>query len=100
MEDCTVEGYSIRAGTRLVVNVWKIHRDLNIWTDPSEFRPQRFLISKGNMDALDPNFTLMPFGFGRRSCPGASSAVHVLQLTLARLVHAFNLAAVDDQPVT
>ncbi|OWM74469.1 xanthotoxin 5-hydroxylase CYP82C2-like [Punica granatum] len=99
IEDCTVAGYSVPAGTRLVVNTWKIQRDPTVWTDPLEFRPERFLTSKAHVDALGPSFKLIPFGFGRRSCPGASFALHVLHLTLARLIHAFDLATLNDQPV-
>ena len=42
-EDCTVVGFHIQAGTRLLVKIWKMHRDPGIWSDPLEFRPERFL---------------------------------------------------------
>ncbi|KAJ0803444.1 putative cytochrome P450 [Helianthus annuus] len=45
-EDCIVGGHTVPKGTRLFVNIWKIHHDPQIWTDPFEFRPERFLTTK------------------------------------------------------
>ncbi|GJS65461.1 cytochrome P450 CYP82D47-like protein, partial [Tanacetum coccineum] len=42
-EDCTIAGYHVPKGTWLLINMWKLHRDPNIWSDPCEFRPERFL---------------------------------------------------------
>ncbi|KAM4129609.1 hypothetical protein ACJW30_01G036400 [Castanea mollissima] len=99
LEDCNVAGYNVKAGTRLVVNVWKIQRDPRVWTNPSSFQPERFLTSHVNVDIRGQNFELIPFGSGRRSCPGVSFAIQVLHLTLARLLHAFEFATPLDQPV-
>ena len=99
LEDCNVAGYNVKAGTRLVVNVWKIQRDPRVWTNPSSFQPERFLTSHVNVDVRGQNFELIPFGSGRRSCPGVSFAIQVLHLTLARLLHAFEFETPLDQPV-
>ncbi|XVF63954.1 hypothetical protein PTKIN_Ptkin09bG0128200 [Pterospermum kingtungense] len=99
IEDCTVAGYHVPAGTRLVVNVWKIQRDPRVWPNPSAFLPERFLKSHANIDLRGQQFELIPFGSGRRSCPGASFALQLLHLTLARFLHAFELATPSDQPV-
>ncbi|KAF2324443.1 hypothetical protein GH714_014151 [Hevea brasiliensis] len=99
LEDCTIGGYHVPAGTRLMVNVWKIHRDPRLWTDPSAFQPQRFLTSHVGVDVRGQHFVLIPFGSGRRSCPGTSFALHALHLTIARLLHAFDLSTPMDQPV-
>ncbi|KAK9232641.1 hypothetical protein WN943_022889 [Citrus x changshan-huyou] len=102
MEDCTVSGYHVPAGTRLMINAWKIQRDPRVWENPSAFQPERFLPGHGahaDVDVRGQQFELIPFGSGRRSCPGASSALQVLHLTLARLLHSFELATPLDQPV-
>ncbi|KAK3231503.1 hypothetical protein Dsin_003384 [Dipteronia sinensis] len=100
MEDCTVNGYRVAAGTRLIVNVWKIQRDPRVWTNPSAFQPERFLTSHPHVDVRGQQFELIPFGSGRRSCPGASFALQVLHLTLARLLHGFDISTpLIDQPV-
>ncbi|KAK9176906.1 hypothetical protein WN944_028925 [Citrus x changshan-huyou] len=91
MEDCTIDGYHIPAGTRLIVNLWKMHRDPSIWANPSEFIPDRFLNENAKLDVNGQDFEFLPFGSGRRKCPGISFALQVQHLTLARLLHAFNL---------
>lgn len=99
LEDCTVAGYRVPAGTRLVVNVWKIQRDPRVWENPSAFAPERFLESHSHVDVRGQQFNLMPFGFGRRSCPGVSFAMQVLHLTLARLLHGFKIETASGQAV-
>ncbi|XP_059595549.1 xanthotoxin 5-hydroxylase CYP82C4-like [Vitis vinifera] len=71
MEDCHVAGYHIPKGTRLFVNAWKLHRDPSVWSDPEDFQLERFLTSHANLDVLGQHFELIPFGSGRRSCPGS-----------------------------
>ncbi|KAF2324460.1 hypothetical protein GH714_014459 [Hevea brasiliensis] len=66
IEDCSVGGYHIPAGTRLIVNVSKIHRDSRVWFNPSEFIPERFLTTHQDVDVKGQNFELLPFGSGRR----------------------------------
>ena len=88
-ESCILGGYNIPKGTRLVVNLWKIHHDANIWSDPFEFRPERFLTSHKDTDVRGQHFELIPFGSGRRICPGISFSLQIIQLTLASLIHGF-----------
>ncbi|KAL6215942.1 hypothetical protein ACLB2K_015368 [Fragaria x ananassa] len=101
LEDCTVAGYHVPAGTRLVVNVWKIQRDPSVWTNPSTFEPERFMTnsSHSNVDVRGQQFELIPFGSGRRSCPGVSFALQVLHLTLARLLQAFQFETASEELV-
>ncbi|KAL6216082.1 hypothetical protein ACLB2K_009309 [Fragaria x ananassa] len=98
-EDCTVGNYHVPAKTRLIVNVWKLHRDPNVWQDPCIFRPERFLSCLGDFDVRGQNFELMPFGSGRRICPGISLALQVIELTLAHLLHGYEITAPLDEPV-
>ncbi|KAG8634870.1 xanthotoxin 5-hydroxylase CYP82C4 [Manihot esculenta] len=99
MEDCIIASFHIPAGTRLYLNLWKLHRDPSIWTNPLEFQPERFLNEHASLDVRGRDFEYLPFGSGRRMCPGVSFAVQVLSLTLARLLHGFELMSVSDSPV-
>ncbi|KAJ7976845.1 Cytochrome P450 family protein [Quillaja saponaria] len=93
-ESCRIGGYEIPAKTRLFVNVWAIGRDSNQWENPLEFRPERFISKEGSgksqLDVRGQHFHLLPFGSGRRGCPGISLALHVVQANLAALVQCFD----------
>ncbi|KAF9600188.1 hypothetical protein IFM89_005012 [Coptis chinensis] len=90
--DCNIGGYHVKAGSRLLVNIWKVQQDPTLWSDPSEFRPERFLDGNSKMDVKGQHFELIPFGSGRRMCPGLLFALNVIHLVLARLLHSFDLA--------
>ncbi|KAE8689131.1 Kinase superfamily protein [Hibiscus syriacus] len=94
MEDCNVAGYDILKGTRVFVNTWSIGRDPSLWEQPEEFRPERFL--GRNIDVKGTNFELLPFGAGRRMCPGYNLGLKMIQLSLANLLHGFNWKLPDD----
>ncbi|XWS31239.1 hypothetical protein CRYUN_Cryun23aG0060500 [Craigia yunnanensis] len=98
-EDCSVSGYHVQKGTRVIVNLWKLHRDPRIWSNPDEFQPERFLTSPKNVDVLGQHFELIPFGSGRRSCPGMTLALQMTHLTIARILHRFDLTTPFDEPV-
>ena len=86
-EDTTVAGYDIPAGTRVLVSVWSIGRDPALWDAPEEFMPERFLGSR--LDVKGQDYELLPFGSGRRMCPGYSLGLKVIQVSLANLLHGF-----------
>ncbi|KAL6297192.1 hypothetical protein ACE6H2_005334 [Prunus campanulata] len=98
-EDCMVGDYHVPAGTRLLVNLSKLHRDPKVWSDPNEFRPERFLTTHKSFDVKGHDFELIPFGSGRRMCPGMSLALKVIALTLASLLHGFEITTPTDEPV-
>ncbi|KAF2284548.1 hypothetical protein GH714_026386 [Hevea brasiliensis] len=99
MEDCTLCGYHIPKGTRFLTNLWKLHRDASVWPNPEEFKPDRFLTTHTHVDLLGQNFELVPFGSGRRSCPGLNFALQVVQLGMARLLQGFNFTTPNNEPV-
>lgn len=99
MEDCTIDGYHVPRGTRLLVNLSKIHRDERVWSNPNEFDPERFLTTHGGFDVRGKNFEFLPFGSGRRMCPGVSFALYVMDLALATVLHGFDFATASGEPV-
>ncbi|KAL5705004.1 hypothetical protein ACHQM5_023356 [Ranunculus cassubicifolius] len=99
IKDCTVAGYHVPAGTQLLTNISKIQRDPRIWSNPNEFQPERFLSTQANVDVRGQHFELIPFGSGRRSCPGISFALQVIHLVLARLLHGFDFETPNSAPV-
>ncbi|XP_015900336.3 geraniol 8-hydroxylase [Ziziphus jujuba] len=87
--DVEVCGYNIPEGTQVFVNSWAISRDPMYWPDrPTEFVPERFLVSNVEFRGTDLSYT--PFGAGRRICPGLSLAVRMLSMSLGSLVHLFD----------
>ncbi|CAJ2678508.1 unnamed protein product [Trifolium pratense] len=88
MEDIKLDGYDIAAGSQVIVNAWAIARDSSIWEKPLEFKPERFMNSSIDYKGLD--FELIPFGAGRRGCPGVTFAISINELVLANLVNQFD----------
>lgn len=97
IEDCTIGGYHVPAGTRLLTNISKLQRDPFIYSNPLEFRPERFLTTHKNVDLKGQHFELIPFGAGRRMCPGISFGLKVMQITLANLLHGFDIVTQDGR---
>ncbi|EEF52493.1 cytochrome P450, putative [Ricinus communis] len=99
-EDCILGGYHIKKGTRVLPNVWKIQTDPNVWPDPLEFKPERFLTSPNkDIDVRGQHMELLPFGSGRRACPGASLAMPMLNLSLATFLQCFEISNPTDAPI-
>ncbi|XP_023542559.1 cytochrome P450 71B26-like isoform X3 [Cucurbita pepo subsp. pepo] len=83
-----LNGYDIDSKAHLHINVWAIGRDPQSWTDPEEFFPERFIGS--NIDYKGQNFELIPFGSGRRICPGMNMGTLMVKLALANLLLCFD----------
>ncbi|MBA0683658.1 hypothetical protein Goari_025296 [Gossypium aridum] len=89
MEDIVIDGCYIPKKSRVLVNVWAIGRDPNVWSNNvEEFFPERFINS--NIELHGHDFELIPFGSGRRVCPGKKLGLITIKLILAQLVHCFD----------
>ncbi|CAO2163794.1 unnamed protein product [Urochloa humidicola] len=92
MVDCEVDGYTIPSGTRVIVNEWAIGRDPEAWEKAEEFMPERFM-EGGSAAAVDfrgNDFQFVPFGAGRRICPGLNFGMATVEIMLANLVYCFD----------
>ncbi|KAL0923469.1 hypothetical protein M5K25_007527 [Dendrobium thyrsiflorum] len=89
--------YEIFNGSTVIINVYSVNRDPKYWEKPSEFRPNRFM-EDGDQEELSykgMHFQYLPFGSGRRMCPGATLSVQVITLTLAALIQCFEWPGED-----
>lgn len=94
-EACNVLGYEIPRNTRVLVNVWAIGRHPNSWVDPERFVPERFM--QGDfLDEKIKNFEWIPFGAGRRRCPGELLGTLLVEFAVAQLIHCFDWRLPDE----
>ncbi|KAJ1410220.1 Cytochrome P450 [Sesbania bispinosa] len=96
--DCNVCGFDIPRGTMLVVNLWTLHRDAKWWVDPTRFEPERFEEgeSSGGEEVL---YNMIPFGIGRRGCPGAALAKRVMGHALGAMIQSFEWDKIGDEEI-
>jgi cytochrome P450 len=98
ISDTYVDGHLVPAGATAMVNQWAISRDPEVWDAPLEFRPERFLPGGEGQDVsvLGADGRLVPFGSGRRSCPGKSLAMTTVTAWMATLLHEFEWLPASD----
>ena len=97
IKDCTLGGYHVSKGTRLIMNLSKIQKDPGIWSNPTEFQPEWFLITHKDDDPWGKHFEFIPFGAGRRACPGITFGLQILPLTLVSFLHAFEFSTPSNE---
>lgn len=93
VEACSVLGYEIPADTSVLINIWAIGRNPKSWGEDAQcFKPERFLIEAeaGLTHKTFSGFQWLPFGAGRRGCPGQQLGTLVIELAVAQLLHCFN----------
>ncbi|KAB2070895.1 hypothetical protein ES319_A08G186600v1 [Gossypium barbadense] len=87
-EDIEIHNFVVPKGARVLINAWAIGRDPNFWEEPDLFLPERFI--RSTIDVKGRDFGLIPFGSGRRICPGLPLAMRMLHLTLGTLIYSFD----------
>lgn len=97
-KECTVGGYKIPAGTQLIINAGAVHKDPELWENPDKFNPERFL-QKEEEEGGGGCCKFLPFGSGRRQCPGSGLAMRLMALSLGTLIQCFDWEKVEEKPL-
>lgn len=95
--DVELCNFTIPKDTKVLINAWAIHRDETIYENPDRFMPERFLGL--DVDVKGRHFELIPFGAGRRICPGLPLGTRVIHQVLASLIHRFDWKLEDGKKV-
>nr|KYP42189.1 Cytochrome P450 71D9 [Cajanus cajan] len=85
---CEIKGYDIPMKSKVIVNAWAIARDPNVWPEAERFCPERFIES--SIDYKGNNLEFIPFGAGRRMCPGYTFGLSNVEYALALLMYHFD----------
>ncbi|CAN8268441.1 unnamed protein product [Cochlearia groenlandica] len=91
LKEAKLDGYDIPAKSKILVNAWWLANNPSSWKKPKEFRPERFFEEETNVEPNGNDFRYIPFGAGRRSCPGIILALPILGITVGRMVQNFEL---------
>lgn len=91
-DDCTICGYDVPKGTMLMVSLWTIHRDPRWWNEPEKFKPERFEGKEG-----ETLYKMLPFGLGRRGCPGNAMGKRAVGLVLGSVIQCFDWKRLSDE---
>ncbi|OAY70653.1 Cytochrome P450 71A1 [Ananas comosus] len=84
-----IDSYDVPLDTMIYINAWAIGRDGSYWESPEAFKPERFMNSS-DLEFAGKDFNLIPFGEGRRICPGKNLGLKTVEITLANLLYSFD----------
>lgn len=87
-KECEIDGYTIPVNTKVIINSWAIGRDPEYWVDAESFIPERF--ENNNIDFIGLDYDYLPFGSGRRMCPGMNFGIAGVELPLTQLLYHFD----------
>ncbi|XP_046977217.1 probable cytochrome P450 305a1 [Vanessa cardui] len=90
LSDVTVDGYTIPSGTTVLVSLGDLHADPELWDEPAKFEPMRFIDAKGS---LKTSTLSLPFGLGRRRCPGEPLAKPFLLTSLVAILQKYKIVS-------
>jgi cytochrome P450 len=96
LEDDVINGYSVPAGSSVMISPYVIHRNPRYWPDPDKFDPSRFLPEE---QAKRPKFSYIAFGGGPRSCIGGNFAMMEMQIIITMLLQAFRMDLAPQPPI-
>jgi len=98
-QQCKINGFDVAAKTAVAINLYAIMRDPDSWDNPNEFVPERFLSEEEDEDCSDGKrmkFNFVPFGGGRRGCPGTELAFIFINTAVAAMVQCFDWKIGED----
>ncbi|XP_026432287.1 cytochrome P450 71B20-like [Papaver somniferum] len=89
MKHSKIDGYDMYPKTWVLINTWAMGRNPEYWPNPEEFLPERFEDSTTDF-TRNQNFEYLPFGGGRRVCPGLNTGIVLVELVLANILCSFD----------
>ncbi|XP_047544234.1 probable cytochrome P450 305a1 [Vanessa atalanta] len=90
LTDVIVDGYTIPSGTTILVSLGDLHTDPELWVEPTKFEPMRFIDANGS---LKTSAVSLPFGLGRRRCPGEPLAKPFLLTSLVAILQKYKIVS-------